>query len=127
MEGMVVKIPEVVSVEIAWKFVFPLTAASAREDMMSMMDLALQEALNPWWHFLVDVPSPMEEQRMRWVKLPRISPTPLLCEVDPSEDLLEKCILVDRQIASFIIGNKPIIKLFQVLKPTEEFNLHVMV
>ena len=50
-----------------------------------------------------------------------------LCEVDPSEDLLEKCILVDRQIASFIIGNKPIIKLFQVLKPTEEFNLHVMV
>lgn len=55
------------------------------------------------------------------------SPAPLLCKVDPSEDLLEKCILVDRPIASFIIGNKPIIKLFQVLKPMKEFNLHVMV
>ena len=46
LEGMAVKIPEVVSVEIAWKFVFPLTAASAKEDTMSMTDLAWQEAPN---------------------------------------------------------------------------------
>lgn len=109
-----------------WKFIFPLTAKSVKDGMMALTNLAWKEVLNPWWDFLMDVHSPMEEHRLKWELLPQISPMPILCDMNPSKFLSERRILEDRPISTCIIGNRVITKLIQIFQPTTEFNLHVL-
>lgn len=73
-EGTVVEISEVVIAKIQanpthvigwfndilrkeWKYIFLLMAAIARDRTMSPIDLAWKKVHNPWWSFLMDLPT----------------------------------------------------------------------
>ena len=109
-----------------WKFIFPLTKVSAKEGWLPLTDLAGGEAKNPWWKFLANVPTPMEDHTLVWETLPQVSPVPLLCNVNLKECLLERRLLKSQLICTTITGSRPITKLVQVFQPMMIFNIHVL-
>ncbi len=109
----------------AWKNIFPLTTESQRLGSLPFSNPVWQGWPNPWWEFLMDLPAPRVERTLVWRTLPSISAKPLLCELNPSEEIAERQMLVDQLIAVSCLGNRATQKLIQVFHPNLQFSLMV--
>jgi hypothetical protein len=109
----------------AWSFIFPLTPESRANLFLPLTDPAWVEWSNPWWKFLTDVPLVVESRILSWRTLPGTSNEPILCELDPSEEISERRMLVEKPIAVSCMGNVALKKLIQVFQPNFQFKIAI--
>lgn len=86
----------------AWKFIFPLMEASARMWSISLQDPAWQRMGSPWWIFKSDIQECRKVNDILWKKVSQLSSIPLLCEFNPSLELMEGRILRCQSISTSV-------------------------
>ena len=67
----------------------------------------------------------VESRILSWRTLPGTSKEPILCELDPSEEISERRMLVEKPIAVSCMGNVALKKLIQVFQPNFQFKIAI--
>ena len=103
---------------LAWKNIFPITLESRKIGIIPLDHPAWGLTPNPWWSFITDIPLTSWEESKALSKQRKPSMAP---HFDEFEWLIQERKLVDqRGMATALMGNHLMLKLFQILRPVEK-------